>query len=136
MGGARKPKLTKEQKIQAYTMRLDGHTYQEIADSLGVSMQSISTVLPHEKRAERYDSFIYRNITLWMEENDISMNQLAKMTGVCHSTISNFLYGETSPKKDLIDEVLRVTGMKYEYAFQVDKEMYLEALKKKYHHPD
>lgn len=44
--------MTKEQKIQAYSMRLDGYSLQEIADGIGVSKQAVSVAIPSiEKRA-------------------------------------------------------------------------------------
>lgn len=37
--------MTKEQKVEAYSMYLDGCTYQEIGDKFGISRQRVHQLL-------------------------------------------------------------------------------------------
>ena len=45
--------MTKEQKIEAYSMRLDGATLREIADKFGVSFQYIHKLFPGPKNHKK-----------------------------------------------------------------------------------
>ncbi len=46
--------MTREEKIEAFTMRLDGETYQEIADKFGVTRQYIHQILGGDRLYPRW----------------------------------------------------------------------------------
>lgn len=118
--------MTKEQKLEACSMRFDGVSLQEIADHFGVSKGRIHQITPRistrSVRSYYNETFIYPNISRWMRENRISANNFSKMIGVSQMTVSNNLRGKTPPSKKTIDKILEVTGMTYEEAFYVSSE--------------
>ena len=70
--------MTKEDKIKAYAMTLDGYTYQAIANEFGVTKQYISSLHGRKSyNSKLYDEIIYPNITKWMEENKVTVRSLS-----------------------------------------------------------
>lgn len=118
--------MTKEQKLEACSMRFDGLSIQEIADHLGVTKEYIRKITPNIKGRSvslaKLDTYIYPNISRWMVGNCVSTNKLSKMIGVTHVTVSNNLLGKTDLPKKTIDKILEVTGMTYEEAFYIPGE--------------
>lgn len=111
--------MTKEQKIEAYAMRLDGVSLQGIADHFGVSKQYIHQLLPGARRSnkKKYESYIYPNIVKFLRENNVSAKHLAELCDITNSGINHFLSGKSGGSKTTIDKILAVTGMTYEEAF-------------------
>lgn len=113
--------MTKEQKLEACSMRFDGASLQEIADHFGVTKEYISKVTPKAPlrsiRRAMCETYIYPNISKWMRENRIDAGKFSSMLHVSRMTVSNNFRGKTMPTKKTIDAVLEVTGMKYEEAF-------------------
>lgn len=107
--------MTKEQKIEAYAMLLDGCTLQEIGDKFGVSRQRIQQIFPNN-RCENFN-YIYPNIVRWMRENRVPAARFAESVGVVAGTFSTWMRGLYDPKKYYIDRILAITGMTYEEAF-------------------
>lgn len=73
--------MTREEKIEAFTMRLDGETYQEIADKFGVTRQYIHQMLGGDRRSKvalNDRGFIYPNLMKWMIENGVPIYELYK----------------------------------------------------------
>lgn len=95
--------MTKEQKLEACSMRFDGASLQEIADHFGVTMEYIRKITPkiltRSIRSNYNETFIYPNISRWMRENRIHANALSKMIGVSRMTVSNNLRGKTDLSK-------------------------------------
>jgi len=111
--------MTKEQKIEAYSMRLDGQTFQTIANKFGVSKQYIQQILPRENQRLNMaiDSCIYPNISAWMRENNCGYSAIAKSVGVKTESIRQALSVRRNCRKNIIDAILGITGMTYEEAF-------------------
>lgn len=105
-------------------LREQGHTLQEIADMDGVSKQAVHTMLRSgEDRvyAKSLRRIVYPRIYAWMREQHMNIAKLnraigIKATSASHNRMSNFLSGR-SFHKDLVDGILRVSGMTYEEAF-------------------
>lgn len=118
--------MTKEQKLEACSMRFDGVSIQEIADHFGVTREYIGQITPTINtlavRRKKLDSYIYPNISRWMKENRVCASKLAKTIGISPVTVSNMLSGRVNTTKSTIDKVLEVTGMTYEQAFCVYNE--------------
>ena len=109
--------MTKDQKIMAYTMLLDGATYQAIADRIGVSKQAVQQVFPCASvRAHRKD-YIYPNLVKWMRDNRLNCSQAEQKLGLGRGSLSCILSGKTAPGKAVIDKILAGTGLTYEAAF-------------------
>lgn len=116
-------KLSNKDKAEAYYMRLEGHTLQEIADKYGVTKQALSQFLPHG--LNKYENYakgcIYPAIARWMIKNKMSYLSLSKSTGVNNVTLRVALSGKSSPTKFTIDGILKVTGLTYEEAFSTEE---------------
>ena len=66
--------MTKEEKIDAFTMRLNGYTLQEIGDKYGLTRERIRQMfasITTESRISR-KNYIYPNISDWMIDNNVS----------------------------------------------------------------
>lgn len=112
--------MTKEEKVEAYAMCLDGYTYQSIADKFGVSKQYIGQIMPPEcGRGAR--SFLahnyFPNLARWLSDNRCSMRALADKIGFNYNTVLNWLSGKSEPSLYAVKQVLKVTGMTFEEAF-------------------
>ena len=112
--------MTREQKIDAFTMRIDGYTYQEIADKYTVTKQYIQQMLYYicTKSGVIRKRYVYPNIYEWMEQNDVTQFKLAKTLGISQKTISSCLTGKFEPSMKFIKLVLKETGMTFEKAFE------------------
>ena len=111
--------MTKEQKIEAYTMSLDGCTLQEVGDKFGVSKQRISQMFPqaNKKVDAAAENCVYPNISKWMVEHKAGFAVVARGCNSTTPTVRYALSSGGSIRKDLIDALLRFTGMTYEEAF-------------------
>lgn len=111
--------MTKEQILGACSMRLDGHTLQEIADKYGVSAQYISTIVPRSfKTGVRC---IYPALKAWMGQKGYSAERIAKFCDVHRNTVYGWLNGKHTIDKPCIDKILQLTGMTYEEAFREER---------------
>lgn len=112
--------MTKEQKIEAYTMLLDGNTYEAVARHFGVSKQRINQMFPHALAVKRMDGTkcVYPAIFEFMAANGMTCLALAKKAGVSSPTLYSALSGERGPSKRTIDKILAATGLTYEAAFR------------------
>lgn len=114
-------KMTNKEKAEAYFMRLEGKTFQEIADRFGVSKQNIQQILKGlcERSPRRnVDTVIYPSIQRYMKENNLSFNAFSHLCGINLGPVINGLCGKNGITKRFIDAVLDVTGMTYEEAFK------------------
>lgn len=118
--------MTREEKIKAFTMKLDGATYQQIANEFGVTKQCIQQMLIGGKRRNTWSieqkGFIYPNLVNYMVRNNLhTVTAFKTHTGLnvaIHDLIRR-LQGNTPFKIDDIQKILSATGMSYEEAFQV-----------------
>lgn len=111
-------RMTKAQKVEAYSMRLDGASLREIADKFGVSFQYIQQLFPARKRIQRkYSNIIYPNIVRYLQDNRVTLTALASDCNMTINGLRQFLNGESGGTKSTIDAILKATGMKYEEAF-------------------
>lgn len=110
--------MTKEQKIEAFRMRLDGCTYQEIGERFGLRKQAVHQSLAHPtRRVSCPENIAYPGLARWMTENGVARRALAERCGMADSNMSSLLLGRTNPTKKYIDSILAVTGLSYEEAF-------------------
>ena len=114
--------MTKEEKIDAFTMRLNGYTLQEIGDKYGLTRERIrqmfaSITTKSGISRKSYKNYIYPNISDWMIDNNVKQSDLSKKLGCAQVTISSYLTGKKSPSFAFINLMLELTKMPYEVAF-------------------
>ena len=111
--------MTIDEKVEAFRMRLEGSTLEEIANHFGVSKQYISQELTIERERKRSISAkcIYPNLKNFMRQNRLTGKSFAKKTGICYPTLCRVLSGETDAHKKTIDRILEYTGFSYDQAF-------------------
>lgn len=114
--------MTIDQKVEAYRMRLEGYTLQEIADKFKCSRQYIQLELGNTGKASNVtrSSCIYPNIFSFQRKNNINIFEFSELTGFSQPSVSRYLKGKSDPPKKFIDAVLNATGMSYEEAFKKD----------------
>ena len=115
--------MTREEKIDAFTMRLDGYTLQEIGDKYGLTRERIRKMfasITTESGISR-KNYIYPNISDWMIDNNVSQYDLCKKLGCQQATISYYLTGKREPTFSFINLILELTKMPYEVAFSKER---------------
>lgn len=114
--------LTREQKIEALTMRIDGYTYDEIGARLGMSKQNVHKLMQSYflKPDKQVKKIIYPTIKDWVRSNGTNIRELAEKAGISYQHLIFVLYGEREPGLKVIKRILDVTGLTYEEAFRVD----------------
>ena len=113
--------MTREQKIEAFTMRIDGYAYQEIANKMGISQQAVRDCLlrsiSRDSRNTRlFAHCVYPNILKYMCNHKMSLSGLANAAELNPNIVSRVLEGRNFTKTS-IDKILKATGMTYEEAF-------------------
>ena len=114
--------MTREEIIDAFTMRLDGYTLQEIGDKYGLTRERIrqmfaSITTKSGISRKSYKNYIYPNISDWMIDNNVKQSDLSKKLGCAQNTISSYLTGKREPTFSFINLILELTKMPYEVAF-------------------
>lgn len=109
--------MTNEQKVEAYRMRLDGATWQEVGDSLGVSKQAAWHALTPHYCTAGSRSCIFPGIGRWMYEEGMGYADIARRIGVPYSRVRDALIGYAEPRIKFINQMLELTGLSYEAAF-------------------
>ena len=114
--------MNREDKIEVFKMRLDGFTYQEIAEKFGVSKQYINQMLQSaigERRNKTVNKIVYPNIANWLKNNECSISEFAIRVGMKRPTLDGKLHGRRKFNSDEIKRILDVTGMKFEECFKM-----------------
>lgn len=115
--------LTIDQKVEMYRMRLEGKSYQVIADRFGVSRQYV-----HQLFGQKYKNVNVKYVGLrkWMNESNYSVAKLARESGCTDNhnyvTITSYLQGSPRIDIDSIRKILRFTGLTFEEAFGVEEQ--------------
>lgn len=116
--------MTKKEIIEALEMRINGATYREIGEKFNCSKQYIEQVLKYsinEKSIKNEVNFpYYRNLIEWICENGYTLSSLAEELGTTHQTLSNNLKKVTPFKINIINSILEISGLSYEYLFKED----------------
>lgn len=93
-----------------------GKTYRQIAEEYGVSFQAVQQSVTRERK-ERFCRCIWEGLACWMEENDVSVKELAEKIGASYSSLRDWMIGKHDPSKRYIDALLKLTGWSYEDLF-------------------
>ena len=118
--------MTREEMIDAFTMRLDGYTLQEIGDKYGLTRERIrqmfaSITTKSGISRKSYKNYIYPNISDWMIDNNVKQSDLSKKLGCAQVTISSYLTGKREPTFSFINLMLELTKMPYEVVFSKER---------------
>ena len=116
--------MTKEQKIEAFALRLDGYSYKEIAEQYGMTKQNVeqslrSSIGGDSRRKGRAHS-IYKGLNDYMVKNDVCLKEIGKAMG--HKTynaavINDKMKGTRSLKMDEINGLIKFSKKSYEDLF-------------------
>ena len=110
-------RLIGTRKCDLYRAEYDtGKTYREIAAEYGVSFQAVQQAATKERK-ECSCRCIWEGLACWMEENDVSVKELAKKIGASYSSLRAWMIGKNDPSKRYIDALLKLTGWSYEDLF-------------------
>lgn len=113
-------KMTKEDKVEAFRMRLEGRTLQEIGDRFGVTRAYIHQILTDEMGRRAFKiSCVYPGLEKWMREHEMPPTRLREEMGMFARTerLCSRLDGKTQFKINEIKLILEITGMTFEEAF-------------------
>ena len=115
--------MTREQKIDMFTMRIDGFTLQEIADKYGVTRERVRQILARSCTESRFSrkNYIYPNLADWMSKNGINCTMLGKQLNVSKQSVYNILTGKNNPSFETLNRILDITKMPYEVAFSKER---------------
>lgn len=117
--------MTKEQKVEMFSLRLDGNSLQDIGNRFGCSREYVRQIVGNHavetKRIIKAEKIKYPGIRNWAAENSKSIPMLAKMSGIKQSTLYRGLtHGtEVGMHMDTIKGILRATGLTFEEAFGI-----------------
>ena len=117
--------MTKEEKLEAFAMLLDGHTLQTVGERFGISKQGVQQMLTvtNMRIDMAAQSCVYPNISRWMAQNGYGYMSISKMCDIAPQTVQRTLSKGADCKKSFIDKILKVTGMTYEEAFDQAKDL-------------
>lgn len=115
--------MNKEQKVEAFKMRMDGYTYDSIAKKFNVSKQYVQAEL--SRSLKRKSNVKYPKLQEWLEINNISNKKFCEIIG-SNANVYNAMSvirksrmsGETGFKIDEIKKILEYTGMTFEELFK------------------
>ena len=115
--------MTREQKIEAFSLRLDGWTYKRLAEKYGTTPAKIETILRQPRKCAASRSCIYPRVAEAMQENGWGYTDIARMSGANLGQVYNALTGVTLLPPAVVDAVQRVFGLSYLEAFDTDAEV-------------
>lgn len=112
----------KEKAVEMFKMRLDGATYQEIADKYGLTRQRVHSLIgsPKKTSLKTFDYIVYKGLKTWMEENEISIAGLTRIitkTATSSGRTKSKLEGKVQFKLDEIISIMKESGLSFEQLF-------------------
>lgn len=111
--------MTREEKLKAFEMKMDGYSLSEIADELGYTKQWISAMFQwvmEEKR--KRPKIVYPEIDKWMKSNHYTLTTLAHQLCYTISNVSIYLRGKHEPSKSFIESMEQLTHIDREKLFR------------------
>ena len=116
--------MTKEELMKAFEMRIDGYTYEEIADKLCYTAGNIQYALKSAyrgdkatlRRAQR-QGCAYPNLITEIFNSHASLKDFSRTCGVNYLTLCNTLNKVSQPKPHTIQKLVERTGKPAEYLF-------------------
>ena len=114
--------MTKQERLKAFEMRLDGSSWAEIADALGYTANTVQCDLKACMiAAPRQVNCVYPAIRrIITERYGGSVRSFASACGVSQNSMYAVLPGKSRPNAYVIDAILKETGLHYEEAFRME----------------
>ena len=111
--------MTRQEKITAFTMRIDGASYQEIGDYLGLSrqfvMKSMKRTLDERNIKTRC---VYPAISQWMNRHRVNGAELSRKLCYVQGTVYQYLGGYVEPSRFFREAMSKLTGISEEILFR------------------
>lgn len=118
--------MTKDQKLDMFSMRLDGYTLQQIGDKYKITREMVRQILDYGKQDAKplklKQYCIYDNLTKFISENRITNTKLSEYLGISIITLRHKLRDDKHFNIKEIKKILDITGMTFEEAFFTRKE--------------
>ena len=119
--------MDKERAMDMFKMRLEGATYQEIADKYGITKQRVEGILkmrePSKKHSnKKYEKCIYKGLREWLQQNNYKLNDLQNLISKnkqsqAGNSLRMKLCGEREFRLSDINKIINLTGMTFEELF-------------------
>lgn len=106
--------MTREEKVLAATMRIDGSSLYEIADKVGIRPNSVEQFfigLAARKQTAPSAIIIYDNIIEWMRNTGRREKWLALQADINERVLYEVLRGDRKMTKDILVKLSAVTGL-------------------------
>lgn len=102
--------MTREEKIKAFEMKVDGYSLTEIADELGYTKQWISAMFQWvmEEKRNKFN-VVYPEIQKFMINNQHTFTTIAEQLCYTISTVSLYLRGKQKPSTAFIEAMENLT---------------------------
>ena len=97
---------TNEMKAKAFQMRMQGESWQQIADTVGGTKQGLRAALQAVLNDTRHRDMVYPEIAKELNARGWTQNTLAEKTCFNAATISQVLRGRRDPTPKLIRAVV------------------------------
>lgn len=118
--------MTKEQKVEMFSMRLDGATLEEIGEKFGISKQRVSQIF-HKEPTNRFifKKCVYSGLADYLSSSKLSARQLFEKMQIETSYVSFLrkLKGITPFTLPEIKQILLYTHMSFEECFSMKEEV-------------
>lgn len=121
---------TREMLVRACTMRIDGHTFEEIAQELGVSKQYVHRALQkcvvNEPYAPvgipaRYKNIVYPYITEYLHKRRMTVKELSIQADLDTRMLRDSLAGRRKVDGEMVIALLKATGIAPENLLKTEK---------------
>ena len=115
--------MTKDERIQAFEMRISGMSWEEIGLAVGYTPGGVRADLIRCVRdVFRTPNVVYPAIKKYIQrEYGGSLLAFASAMGIPRTTAYRVLRSKIPPKSDVIEKILKGTGMTYETAFSLEE---------------
>lgn len=115
--------MTKQEKLEMFSMRLDGCTFAEIGRRFNVSRQYVEQTLrgtPRKKSQSNSEKCIYKGLSNYISSEGMTLCQLAEIVGLSSTgttTIRKKITGRRKFNITEIKKILELTGLSFEECF-------------------
>lgn len=115
--------MTKQERMKAFEMRLDGSSWLEIADVLGYTATTVQCDLRScLSAAPRQVNCVYPALRRVITERyGGSVRTFASACGLSTNSLYAVLPGRSRPSVNMINAILKETGLCYEEAFRTEE---------------
>ena len=111
---------SRKRAMEMFEMRLDGATYQEIADKYGITRQCVHQILGYTPKMFNLEFVAYKGLRKWMAENGIGVGSFQKIispSSRANGRAKEKLSGTTQFKLKEIIAIIKESGLTFEELF-------------------